>query len=155
MAKKLFDWCQCRHPRLARMLQVLYALVLIACIFGGGFATGSLLAWSNAGQALSQTRADYRQALETMARAVDRAAGQSFVAADKAEKAADQAADAIEAAKGAAATAGSAASKAGSAATTAKAAASTASSAVRKVEKALTPPPPPEPKEAPAWLGGS
>lgn len=153
MARKLFDWCRCRHPRLARALQIAYAVVLVACIFGGGFAAGSLVAWSNAGQALSQTRADYRQALDTLARAVDRAAGQTAAAAGKAEKAADQAADAIEAAKGATATAGSAAAKAGAAATSAKAAASSASSVVRKVEKALAPPADP-PQDAPRWLDG-
>lgn len=153
MARNLFDWCQCKHPRLARALQVLYALVLVACIFGGGFAAGSLVAWSNAGQALAQTRADYRQALDTLARAVDRAAGQTAEAADKAEKAADQAADAIEAAKGASATAGSAAVKAGAAATSARAAASSASSVVRKVEKVLIPPAE-APQDPPKWLDG-
>lgn len=58
---KILEWCSCRHPRVTRGLLGLYAAALVAAIFIGGYATGSLVTWSDAGQVITQQREDYRQ----------------------------------------------------------------------------------------------
>ncbi|MGE8629443.1 hypothetical protein [Achromobacter denitrificans] len=149
--EKLHEWCLCRHPKLARALRMLYAIVLVAAIFGGGYSLGSLLTWKSAAVALAeqaevnrQQREDYREALAAVSAAVGRAAGTAEQAADRVGQAAEAAEGAIKAAKGAA-------SKAGTAANKATAAAKSASTAVKRVEEVLTPPPA-APARVPEWL---
>lgn len=149
--EKLHEWCLCRHPKLARVLRNIYAIMLVAAIFGGGYALGSLMTWKTAIVAIAeqvdanhQQREDYRQALAAMSATVSRAAGTAEQAADKVDKAADAAEGAIKAAKGAA-------TKAGTAATKASAAAKSASTAAKKVEEVLAPPAAP-PARVPDWL---
>lgn len=150
--EKLHEWCLCRHPKLARAVRMLYAVVLVAAIFGGGYSVGSLTTWNSASRALAaqaeantQQREDYRQALAAMSATISRAAGTAELAADKVDKAADAAEGAIKAAAGAA-------TKAGTAAKKASAAAKSASTAVKKVEEVLAPPAPPTPARVPEWL---
>lgn len=150
--EKLHEWCLCRHPKLARALRMVYAIVLVAAIFGGGYSLGSLLTWKSAAVALAeqaevnrQQREDYREALAAVSAAVGRAAGTAEQAADRVGQAAEAAEGAIKAAKGAA-------TKAGTAATKASAAAKSASTAVKKVEEVLAPPPPARPARVPDWL---
>ena len=149
--EKLHEWCLCRHPKLARALRMAYAILLVVCIFGGGYSLGSLLTWKNAAVALAeraevnrQQREDYREALAAVSAAVGRAAGTAEQAADRVGQAAEAAEGAIKAAKGAA-------TKAGTAATKATAAAKSASTAVKRVEEVLTPPPA-APARVPDWL---
>lgn len=142
--EKLHKWCLCRHPGLARWLRGVYALALIACMFAGGFAAGSLNAWTSAARSMELQREDYRQALDAVASAVGRAAGTAEQAAETAERAAGTAEGAALAAKGAV-------SKAGSAASKATTAAKHATTAVKKVEEALTPTPPAA-APVPEWL---
>jgi len=149
--EKLHEWCLCRHPKLARALRMVYAIVLVAAIFGGGYSLGSLLTWKSASVAIAeqaeanrQQREDYREALAAVSAAVGRAAGTAEQAADRVDRAAEAAEGAIKAAKGAA-------SKAGTAANKASAAAKSASTAVKKVEEVLTPPPT-APTRVPDWL---
>lgn len=149
--EKLHEWCLCRHPNLARGLRALYAILLVATIFGGGYSLGSLITWKSASVALSEQaevnrlqREDYRQALAAMSATVSRAAGTAELAADKVDKAADAAEGAIKAAKGAA-------TKASTAATKATAAAKSASTVVKKVDEVLSPPPP-KATPVPDWL---
>lgn len=149
--EKLHEWCLCRHPKLARVLRLVYAVVLVAAIFAGGYSVGSLTTWNSANRAMAlqaeanaQQREDYREALAAVSAAVGRAADTAEQAADKVDRAADAAQGAIKAAKGAA-------SKAGTAATKASAAAKSANTAVQKVEEVLAPPVSP-PAAVPEWL---
>lgn len=149
--EKLHEWCLCRHPKLARVLRNIYAVMLVAAIFGGGYALGSLLTWKTAIVAIAeqvdanhQQREDYRQALAAMSATVSRAAGTAEQAADRVDQAAEAAQGAIKAAKGAA-------TKASTAATKATAAAKSASTIVKKVDEVLSPPPAP-PSRVPDWL---
>ncbi|WP_313064779.1 hypothetical protein [Achromobacter animicus] len=150
--EKLHEWCLCKHPKLARALRGLYAIVLVATIFGGGYSLGSLFTWKSASLALSeqaevnrQQREDYRQALAALSATVSRAAGTAEQAADRVDQAAEAAEGAIKAAKGAA-------TRAGTAATKASAAAKSASTVAKKVEEVLAPPPPTAPAKVPDWL---
>lgn len=149
--EKLHEWCLCRHPKLARALRALYAVALLATIFGGGYSLGSLFTWKSASVALSEQaevnrlqREDYRQALAALSATVSRAAGTAELAADRVDQAAEAAEGAIKAAKGAA-------TKASTAATKATAAAKSASTIVKKVDEVLSPPPAP-PSRVPDWL---
>lgn len=150
--EKLHEWCLCRHPKLARALRMIYAVVLVVAIFGGGYSVGSLTTWNSVSRAMAlqaeantQQREDYREALAAVSAAVGRAAGTAEQAADKVDRAAEAAEGAIKAAKGAA-------TKAGTAATKASAAAKSASTAVKKVEEVLAPPAPAAPARVPDWL---
>lgn len=144
--EKLHEWCLCRHPRLAKVVRIIYAWALVFGILAAGFAVGSLVTWSQASLTIAQQREDYRQALAAVVAAVGRAAGTAEQAAEIAERAAGTAEGAVKAVKGAV-------SKAGTAASKASAAAASANTAVRKAERAL-PPVPPTAKQAevPEWL---
>ncbi|SAI70456.1 Uncharacterised protein [Bordetella ansorpii] len=69
------------HPRLTHGLLALYALALVLAIFVGGYATGSLVAWSDAGHAMAQQREDYRRSLAAL---TDKTIGAARQAADAA-----------------------------------------------------------------------
>ena len=151
---KLFDWCHCRHPRVAKYLSWLYALALVAGIFGGGYAVGTLVSWSQASSVITQQREDYQASLKLLSGNLARAAEATATTAGSMEQTAGAVQEVVATAKGAAKTAGTAAITARGAAHTAKAAATTARTAAQDVSEALAPQPPPEPKDAPDWLGG-
>ncbi|WP_144630278.1 hypothetical protein [Bordetella genomosp. 13] len=166
---RMLEWCFGWQPRLTRWLLALYALALVVAIFIGGYATGALVAWSDAGHAIAQQREDYRRSLAALtdktigaARQAAAAAGNVQAAAGRIEDVAENVLDAASAAEQAAqaagtagATAQTAASTARSAAMTARGAASQASVAAHTANEALRPsaaPPGVDKSHSPAWL---
>ncbi|CAM3570416.1 hypothetical protein BOFL111202_12470 [Bordetella flabilis] len=162
---KVFEWCACRHPRLAHWCRAAYAFGLVLAIFGSGIAVGSLGAWSRAQQVITAQREDYQATLTllsgkvaTAATATREAASKAAAAAETVMTASETAKSATEIAQEAAVTAKSAARTAGQASGTAKAAsanagraAAVAEGAAGTLDRALNPPPAP-PAEVPDWL---